>query len=68
MVHLVKMCRRSKRSDLGSNAGLPDGLFSNQKYQFGYILVEGLRMENASTFYGHLEYFFGHLVYVMAIW
>jgi hypothetical protein len=34
--------------------GLPDGLFSNQKYQFGYIL-EGLRMENAGIFYGHLE-------------
>jgi hypothetical protein len=36
--------------------GLPDGLFSNQKYQFGYIF-EGLRMENAGIFYGHLEYF-----------
>jgi hypothetical protein len=35
---------------------LPDGLFSNQKYQFGYIL-EGLRMENAGIFYGHLGYF-----------
>jgi hypothetical protein len=42
--------------------GLPDGLFSDQKYQFGYIL-EGLRMENARIFHGHLEYiFYGHLV------
>jgi hypothetical protein len=34
---------------------LPDGLFSNQKSQFDYIL-EGFRMENAVIFYGHLEY------------
>jgi hypothetical protein len=32
-------------------SGLPDGLFSNQKFQFGLILV-GLRMENAGIFYG----------------
>jgi hypothetical protein len=52
---------------------LPDGLFSNQKDQFGYIL-EGQRVENAGIFYGHLEYFtviwyilwpFGNVV---AIW
>jgi hypothetical protein len=36
-------------------AGLPDGLFSNQKYQFGYML-EGLGMENVSIFYDHSEY------------
>jgi hypothetical protein len=41
-------------------AGLPDGLFSNQKSQFGQIL-EGLGMENVVIFYDHLEYF-------MAIW
>jgi hypothetical protein len=41
-----------------SEPGLPDGLFSNQK--FGYIL-EGLEMENVCIFYDHLEYF-------MAIW
>jgi hypothetical protein len=41
---------------LVSHAGLPDGLFSNQKYQFGSIL-EGLRLENVDIFYGHLEYF-----------
>jgi hypothetical protein len=29
--------------------GLPDGSFSNQKYQFGYIL-EGLGMENIGIF------------------
>jgi hypothetical protein len=38
-----------------STPGLPDGLFSNQKSQFGQIL-EDLRMENAGIFYGHLEY------------
>jgi hypothetical protein len=37
-------------------AGLSDGLFSNQKYQFGSIL-EGLKMENGYIFHGHLEYF-----------
>jgi hypothetical protein len=36
--------------------GLPDGFFSNQKFQFGQIL-EGLRWENVDKFYGHLEYF-----------
>jgi hypothetical protein len=35
---------------------LPDGFFSDQKYQFGYIL-EDLGMENVATFAGHLEYF-----------
>jgi hypothetical protein len=33
--------------------GLPDGLFSNQKSQCGYIL-EGLGMENVVIFYVHL--------------
>jgi hypothetical protein len=37
-------------------AGLPDGLFSYQKYQFGYIL-EGLEIENVCIFYFHFEYF-----------
>jgi hypothetical protein len=40
----------------GSGAGLPDGLFSNQKSQFGEIL-EGLRLEKVYIFFGHLEYF-----------
>jgi hypothetical protein len=37
-------------------AGLPDGLFSNQEFQFGLIL-ESLAMENLGTFYDHLVYF-----------
>jgi hypothetical protein len=37
-------------------AGLPDGIFSNQKYQFGKIL-EGLLMEDVGAFYCHLVYF-----------
>jgi hypothetical protein len=36
-------------------AGLPDGLFSNQKSQFGKILV-GLRLKLFDVFYGQLEY------------
>jgi hypothetical protein len=43
-----------------SKAGLPDALISNQKSQFGNILV-GLGMENVFIFYDHLECF-------MAIW
>jgi hypothetical protein len=34
--------------------GLPDGLFSNQKSQFGKKIL-GLRLENVAIFYGHLE-------------
>jgi hypothetical protein len=41
-------------------AGLPDGVFSYQKYQLGDIL-EGLGMENSGIFYEHLQY-------LMAIW
>jgi hypothetical protein len=47
--------------------GLPDGIFFNQKSKFGLVL-EGLRIENVSIFYDHLEYktafciFYGHLV------
>jgi hypothetical protein len=40
--------------------GLPDGLFSQQKSQFGYIL-EGLEMKHVGVFYDTSEYF-------MAIW
>jgi hypothetical protein len=46
----------SQRFGLESTSGLPDGKFSNQKSQFGYIL-EDLRLENVGIFYGHLEYF-----------
>jgi hypothetical protein len=35
---------------------LPDGIFSNQKSQFGSILVS-LAMEDVGIFYGHLVYF-----------
>jgi hypothetical protein len=62
------------------NPGLPDGLFSNQKSQFGKSL-EGLRLENVDIPYDHLEYFtdiwdifrtFGifyvHLGYFTDIW
>jgi hypothetical protein len=41
-------------------AGLPDGIFSNQKFQFEYIL-EGLEVEHVGLFYGHLEY-------IKAVW
>jgi hypothetical protein len=59
---------------------LPDGLFSNQKSQFGLILA-GLAIENLGVFYDHLVYFtaignillpFGifccNLVYFPAFW
>jgi hypothetical protein len=35
---------------------LPDGLFSNQKSQFGAIF-EGLRLENVEIFFVHFDYF-----------
>jgi hypothetical protein len=53
--------------------GLPDGIISNQKSQFGYIL-EDIAMENVCIFYGLLVNFpdiwqtFGHLVYFFPIW
>jgi hypothetical protein len=37
-----------------SESGLPDGLFSKIPI---WVFLEGLRMENAGIFYGHLEYF-----------
>jgi hypothetical protein len=45
---------------LGGRAGLPDGMFSNQKSKFGYI-TEGLGMKKVGFFYGHSEY-------ITAIW
>jgi hypothetical protein len=36
--------------------GLPDGIFSYQKSEFGDI-GKGLEMENVGMFYGYLEYF-----------
>jgi hypothetical protein len=60
--------------------GLPDGLFSTQKYQFGQILGD-LAMETLGIFYDHLVYFTaignilwpfgifcGHLVYFSPFW
>jgi hypothetical protein len=60
--------------------GLPDGIFSNPKSQFGEIL-EGLELENVDTFYGHLKYniansyilwhffkFCGNIVYFSHFW
>jgi hypothetical protein len=38
------------------DSGLPDGIFSNQKSQFGKIL-EDISTENVGIFCGHLEYF-----------
>jgi hypothetical protein len=35
---------------------LPDGIFSNQKSKFEYIL-EGLAIEKVAIFYGHLVSF-----------
>jgi hypothetical protein len=47
---------------------MPDGLFSNQKSQYGYIL-EGLAIENGGIFYVHLVYIlYGHWKYFMAVW
>jgi hypothetical protein len=45
---------------------LPDGLISNQKYQFGQIL-KGLKWENVDIFYRHLEYFrdIGDILFVV---
>jgi hypothetical protein len=60
--------------------GLPDGLFSNQKSQFGSIL-DGLAKENLDIFYDHFVYFTaignilwpfgifcGNLVYLSPFW
>jgi hypothetical protein len=64
-----------------SPPGLPDGIFSYQKSEFGYIL-NGLGMENSGigilrpfgVFYGHMVVlwpfgiFYGHLVFLWSIW
>jgi hypothetical protein len=51
-----------------SQAWLPDGIFSNQKSQFGLIL-EGIGMVNVGILYDHMEYIlYSPLVYFMAIW
>jgi hypothetical protein len=52
---------------VGSAPGLPDGLFSNQKSQFMYIL-EGLAMENLGIFHEDLVYFRAIGNFFTAIW
>jgi hypothetical protein len=52
----MKFLTRECTFVFGREPGLPDGIFSDKKSQFGKIL-EGLRMENVGIFYGHLEYF-----------
>jgi hypothetical protein len=52
-----------KTRNFDVRTGLPDGLFSNQKSQFGKIL-EGLILENVVPF----GIFYGHLGYFMTIW
>jgi hypothetical protein len=62
-----------------SLTGMPDGMFSNKKSKFGYIL-EGLGMKKVGIFYGHLEFimaiwnllrpfgiYYSHLVYLVAV-
>jgi hypothetical protein len=39
-------------------AGLPDGILSYQKSQFGYFL-EGLRLEKVGIFFFNLDYITG---------
>jgi hypothetical protein len=46
--------------------GLLDGIFSYQKFQFGYI-SEGLGMEHIGIFHIHLEFFTALLVYFVVI-
>jgi hypothetical protein len=52
---------------------LPDGFFSDQKYQFGSIF-DDLGMENVVIYSGHLEYFttIGHILWafgnLVVIW
>jgi hypothetical protein len=65
------MARASGTGDGGP--GLPDGFFSNQKSQFGYI-SEGLAMEDVGKFYGKLVnfrpcgIFYGHFAYFPPVW
>jgi hypothetical protein len=47
--------------------GLPDGIFSNQKAQFGQFW-ECLAMEDVSKFYSLLGLFSCHLLNFLDIW
>jgi hypothetical protein len=55
LVRLDQEKSGNPESLLSLEAGLPDGLFSNQKSQFGKI-SEDLRFYNVDIFYGHLEF------------
>jgi hypothetical protein len=47
--------RERQTSFLLCEPGLPDGIFSNKKSKFGYIL-ERFEIENVRMFNGHLKY------------
>jgi hypothetical protein len=51
---------------LQPSAGLPDGFFTDQNFQFGYFL-ENLGMENVVLYSGHWN-ICNHWVYFMGIW
>jgi hypothetical protein len=68
--------RSEKQTDLqlilenraSSHPGLPDGSFSNQKSQFGYIL-EGLGNEKVGIFFGYFENITAiYSVHFLVIW
>jgi hypothetical protein len=51
-----------------SKTGLPDGFFSNQKFQLGQTL-EGLRWENVDIgILWPFGIFYGHLVHFVFLW
>jgi hypothetical protein len=51
----------------GNDPGLPDGIFSNQKSQFGWIL-ECLAMKYVGKFHDHLVYFTANRIFYGYIW
>jgi hypothetical protein len=51
LFYIRLFCQKPRRG-----TGLPDGIFSDQKSQFGLIL-EVLAMEDVGIFYRHLVYF-----------
>jgi hypothetical protein len=72
----VWVCREDFRpffTPFGEGSVLPDGIFSDQKSQFGKIL-EGLAMEDVGIFATILSIlqtngiFYGHLVQFWVIW
>jgi hypothetical protein len=74
--HLASLFGTQTKQDdaLQSVSGLPDGLFTNQKSQFGYILM-GLRLETVDIYdmatWNILQtfgIFYDHLVHFVFIW